>query len=80
MDRLVPIRWDPQRLRNIKNKYKDIGHITVKLYNSLALIGQGHLTRCNQTCTKSTSVDFIEINQVKHPNNMLFSIYDKEEI
>lgn len=64
----------------IKNKYKDIGHITVKLYNSLALTGQGHLTHdAIKHVLNPHPVDFLsEINQVKHPNNMLFSIYDKE--
>lgn len=66
----------------VKNKYIDATHYKVTLYNSLALTGKGHLTDAiiiKTLSPKPVEILFnIDIN--KHPNYLVFDIYQDETL
>ena len=66
----------------ILKKYKDIEHIEVTLYGSLALTGKGHLTDyIIDVAFKDIShkIIFNKKTKTKHPNTMTFKVTTKEK-
>ncbi len=66
----------------ILRKYKDIEHIEVTLYGSLALTGKGHLTDyIIDVAFKDIShkIIFNKKTKTKHPNTMTFKVTTKEK-
>ena len=66
----------------ILKKYKDIEHIEVTLYGSLALTGKGHLTDyIIDVAFKDVShkIIFNKKTKTKHPNTMTFKVTTKEK-
>ena len=65
----------------ILKKYKNIAHIKVTLYGSLALTGKGHLTDYIIDLKLKNIPHEIEFNFTKrmgHPNTMLFEVKDQK--
>ena len=66
----------------ILNKYKNINHVDVTLYGSLALTGKGHLTDyIIDVALKDVShkIIFDKKSKTKHPNTMTFKVLVGEE-
>lgn len=66
----------------ILKKYKDIEHIEVTLYGSLALTGKGHLTDfIIDKALKSVphEIKFNKKTKTRHPNTMNFKVTTKEK-
>jgi len=66
----------------ILEKYKDIEHIEVTLYGSLALTGKGHLTDfIIDKALKSVphEIKFNKKTKTRHPNTMNFKVTTKEK-
>ena len=65
----------------ILKKYKDVKHIEVTLYGSLALTGKGHLTDfIIDKALKGVSHEIIfnKKTKTKHPNTMTFKVIDSK--
>lgn len=74
----------PQRAAlKIKETYKDADRFIVYLHGSLALTGKGHLTDyiIEETLGKeNVEVHFVSEALPKHPNGMVFEIYQKDKL
>ena len=62
--------------------YPTAKEVVVTLYGSLALTGKGHLTDhiILQTLKRKvkTEIKFDYLTETKHPNTMVFEVYDKD--
>ena len=74
----------PQRAASkIKETYKNADRFIVYLHGSLALTGKGHLTDhiIEETLGKeNVEVHFVSEALPKHPNGMVFEIYQKDKL
>lgn len=65
-----------------KEKYPQATHFEVSLLNSLALTGKNHLTEyiIEKELTPATVTFKLHIDVNKHPNTMIFNVYEHETL
>lgn len=66
----------------ISDKHPESTHFEITLYNSLALTGEGHLTdvAIKKVLTLKKVIFKKEIDHNKHPNTMLFNVYQEDKL